>query len=28
VRANLGIAQFREVPTDLEDAFLTVTRES
>ena len=28
VRANLGVAQFREVPTDLEDAFLTVTRES
>ena len=28
VRANLGIAQFREVPTDLEDAFLTVTRGS
>ena len=28
VRANLGVAQFREVPTDLEDAFITVTRES
>lgn len=28
VRANLGVSQFREVPTDLEDAFLTVTRES
>lgn len=28
VRASLGVAQFREVPTDLEDAFLTVTRES
>lgn len=28
VRADLGIAQFRELPTDLEDAFLTVTRES
>jgi ABC-2 type transport system ATP-binding protein len=28
VRANLGVAQFREVPTDLEDAFLTVTRET
>jgi len=28
VRADLGVVQFREVPTDLEDAFLTVTRES
>lgn len=28
VRADLGVVQFREVPSDLEDAFLTVTRGS
>ena len=28
IQQQVGVAQFREVPTDLEDAFLSVTRET